>query len=105
MTAMDTAPLSHEALRATLRDGGLPAPAIDDWISAEPAEPATFSEDRRRYSMFWAHAGVLLAAPAKEAGAKGRRGEGRGRHPRTRAVLPRALSWRAWGSGLRGAHP
>jgi (3,5-dihydroxyphenyl)acetyl-CoA 1,2-dioxygenase len=63
-----TAPLSPEALGATLGDGGLPAPAIDDWIAAEPKAPGEFSQDRRRYATFWALARALIEGlPGKPA--------------------------------------
>ena len=68
MTAIGAAPLSCEALRATLRDGGLPAPAIDDWIAAEPKARGEFGEDRRRYAVFWALARALIeGVPRKSA--------------------------------------
>ena len=60
MTATDAAPLGCEALRATLLDGGLPEVPIDDWIAAEPKEPAKLGEDRRRYGVFWALARALI---------------------------------------------
>ncbi|HME84086.1 MAG TPA: enoyl-CoA hydratase/isomerase family protein [Roseiarcus sp.] len=68
MTAVGAAPLSCGALRATLRDGGLPAPAIDDWIAAEPKAPGQFGADRRRYGIFWALAHALIEGlPRKSA--------------------------------------
>jgi len=68
VTAVGAAPLSCGALRATLRDGGLPAPAIDDWIAAEPKAPGQFGEDRRRYAIFWALAHALIEGlPRKSA--------------------------------------
>jgi thioesterase DpgC len=60
VTAVGAAPSSHEALRATLRDGGLPDPAVDDWIAGEPKAPGEFGEDRRRYAAFWALARALI---------------------------------------------
>ena len=59
MTAVGAAPLSREALRATLSDGSLPAPAIDQWIAAEPKAPGEFGEDCRRYAIFWTLARAL----------------------------------------------
>ena len=68
MTAIGAAPLNRQALGATLRDGGLPAPAIDDWIAAEPKTPGAFGEDRRRYAIFWALARALIdGLPGKPA--------------------------------------
>jgi thioesterase DpgC len=68
MTAIGAPPLSREALGATLRAGDLPAPAIDDWIAAEPKTPGAFGEDRRRYAIFWALARALIeGVPGKSA--------------------------------------
>jgi thioesterase DpgC len=51
---------SHDALRATLRECGLPASSVDDWIVAEPKSPGDFGEDRRRYAIFWTLARALV---------------------------------------------
>jgi (3,5-dihydroxyphenyl)acetyl-CoA 1,2-dioxygenase len=66
MTAMNVTPLSREALRATLRDGGLSHPAIDDWIASEPNAPHDFAEDRRRYATYWGLASALIEGVPKK---------------------------------------
>ncbi len=68
MTAIGALSLNREVLRATLRDAGLPAPSIDQWIAAEPKAPGEFGEDRRRYPVFWALACALIeGVPGKSA--------------------------------------
>jgi (3,5-dihydroxyphenyl)acetyl-CoA 1,2-dioxygenase len=60
MIKTDGAALSPEATLAALRESGAPAPAIDEWLAAEPEKPGAFAIDRRAYPKFWALSRALI---------------------------------------------
>jgi (3,5-dihydroxyphenyl)acetyl-CoA 1,2-dioxygenase len=92
LTATGAAPLSREALAATLSDGGLPAAAVNDWIAAEPKAPGAFGEDRRRYAIFWALARALIeGVPGKAARKPAEAKAAEAIHERARASRARFL--------------
>ena len=61
-------PIAGAAERATLRAAGLAEAAIDAWLAATPDATGVFSEDCRRYAVFWRLADELIARlPMKRA--------------------------------------
>jgi (3,5-dihydroxyphenyl)acetyl-CoA 1,2-dioxygenase len=60
------------AERGVLRAGGIPDAAIEAWLAAAPETSGVFSEDERRYGVFWRVSDELIAhLPKKPARAAG----------------------------------
>ncbi|MGD0563401.1 MAG: enoyl-CoA hydratase/isomerase family protein [Roseiarcus sp.] len=55
-----------QSLSSDLREAGLPAHAVDEWLAAEPRACGEFGEDRRLYAAFWALADALIARQPKK---------------------------------------
>ena len=68
MTDMTEAPLSERPLRPILIEGGLPAPAIDDWIAAEPNGTGEFVGDRRTHGKYWGLGRALVEGLPRKSG-------------------------------------
>jgi thioesterase DpgC len=58
---MNAPQTSSDATVSALRQAGLPAETISEWLAAEPAAPGQFGDDRLRYSIFWSLGAKLLA--------------------------------------------
>jgi len=68
VTVINAAPLGAQPLRPILIEGGLPAPAVDGWIAAEPERTGKFAEDRRAHGKYWTLAKTLIdVLPRKSA--------------------------------------
>jgi thioesterase DpgC len=63
---MDEAPKPADSTASVLREAGLPAESVEEWLSAEPDSPTEFGDDRLRYAVFWGlGAGLLQRLPKK----------------------------------------